>query len=53
MAMHSKSYLMVKRNFDNGLWTKEQVYAVVGVPKTGITAVEYEQITGEPYIPAN
>lgn len=53
MAMHSKNYLMVKRNYDKGLWTKEQVYALVGVPKTGITEAEYEQITGEPYVPEN
>ena len=53
MAMHSKNYLMVKRNYDKGFWTKEQVYALVGVPKTGITEAEYEQITGEPYVPVN
>ena len=51
MALHSKNYLMVKRNYDNGngLWTKEQVHALVGVPRTGITAAEYEQIVGEEY----
>ena len=53
MALHSRNYLMDKRNYDSGLFTKEQVYALVGVPKTGITAAEYEQITGEPYVPAN
>jgi len=53
MALHSKNYLMVKRNYDAGLFSKEQVYALVGVTKTGITAAEYEQITGEPYVPEN
>lgn len=32
------------------VWTKEQVYAAV--PKL-ITPEEYEEITGEPYIPIN
>lgn len=50
MAMHSKNYLKTKRNYDLGLWTKEQVHALVGVPRTGITAAEYEQITGEEYV---
>ena len=53
MALHSKNYLMVKRNYEAGLFSKEQVYALVGVPRTGITAAEYEQITGEPYVPEN
>ena len=32
------------------LWTKEQVYQAV--PKL-ITPEEYEEITGEPYVPVN
>lgn len=49
MALHSKNYLMVKRNYDKGLWSIEMVRSLVGVPKTGITAAEYEQITGDPF----
>jgi uncharacterized XkdX family phage protein len=37
----------VKMYYDKGLWSKERVYNVVGKV---ITAEEYEQITGEPYI---
>jgi len=37
----------VKMYYDKGLWSKERVYNVVGKI---ITAEEYEEITGEPYI---
>jgi len=37
----------VKIYYDKGLWSKERVYNVVGKV---ITAEEYEEITGEPYI---
>ena len=37
----------VKLYYDKGLWSKERVYNVVGKV---ITAEEYEEITGEPYI---
>ena len=37
----------VKMYYDKGIWSKERVYNVVGKV---ITAEEYEQITGEPYI---
>jgi uncharacterized XkdX family phage protein len=37
----------VKMYYDKGLWSKERVYNIVGKV---ITAEEYEQITGEPYI---
>ncbi len=37
----------VKMYYDKGLWSKERVYNVVGKV---ITAEEYEEITGEPYI---
>ncbi len=37
----------VKFYYDNGLWSKERVYNVAGKV---ITAEEYEEITGEPYI---
>ncbi len=40
-------YDRVKMYYDEGLWSKERVYNVVGKV---ITAEEYEQITGEPYI---
>ena len=38
----------VKRFYDSGLWTKEQVKDAVAVGK--ITSVEYEDITGEVYV---
>ena len=37
----------LKMYYDKGLWSKERVYNVVGKV---ITAEEYEEITGEPYI---
>lgn len=46
--MHSKNFEKIKNYYDKGLWTKEQVYNVVG-KKNGITTEEYEEITGEPY----
>lgn len=46
--MHSKNFEKIKNYYDKGLWTKEQVYNVVG-KKNGITPEEYEEITGEPY----
>ena len=46
--MHSKNFEKIKNYYDTGLWTKEQVYNVVG-KKQGITPEEYEEITGEPY----
>ena len=48
-AIHSKNYLKFKRYYEQGLWDIERLRAVVGVPKTGITAEEFEQITGVPY----
>lgn len=49
MALHSKNYNMVKRNYDRGLWDIERVRSLVNVPKTGITPEEFKQITGEEY----
>jgi len=46
----SKNFQKIKRNYDRGIWAKEMVYNVVGLPK-GITAEEYELIVGEPYEP--
>jgi len=37
----------IKLYYDKGLWSKERVWNVVGKV---ITAEEYEEITGEPYI---
>ena len=45
---YSKNYAKVKNYYDNGLWSKERVYNAVG---RWITEAEYEEITGEPYIP--
>ena len=38
----------IKNYFKSGLWTKQQVYNVVGKP-LGITEEEYKEITGETY----
>lgn len=46
--MHSKNFEKFKAYYDNELWSKEKLHNVVG-KKTGITAEEYEEITGEPY----
>lgn len=46
--MHSKNFERYKGFYDSGLWSKEKLYNTVG-RKTGITAEEYEEITGEPY----
>ncbi len=48
--MHSKNYEKFKGYYEDGLWSKEKLYNVVG-KRTGITAEEYEEITGEPYEP--
>ena len=42
----SAKYEMVKKYYDKGLWTKQQVHNAVG---RWITADEYELITGEVY----
>jgi len=44
---HSKDYEKIKRYYDQGLWSKERVYNMVGKDK--ITTEEYEEITGEAY----
>lgn len=44
--MHSKYFSKVKKWYQQGLWTKDMVFAAV--PKM-ITADEYEEIVGEPY----
>ena len=45
---HSKNFEKVKDYYDSGLWSKARVHAVVG-KKIGITAKEYQEITGEKY----
>ena len=47
--IRSKNYFMVKRNYDLGLWGINRVRALVEVPKTGITKLEFRQITGQDY----
>lgn len=42
-------FTRIKIWYEKGLWTKEKVYVAVG--KELITAAEYEEITGEPYVP--
>ena len=44
--MHSKNFEKVKAYYEQGLWDKARVRNAVG---RWITAVEYEDITGEPY----
>ena len=47
---HSKNFEKVKNYYDNKLWNKKRVYNAVG---KWITDAEYEEITGEPYVPDN
>ena len=48
----SKNFEKIKRYYEEGLWSKQKLYNVVG-KRTGITPEEYEIITGETYIPEN
>lgn len=43
---HSKKYEDLKEYYENGYWSKRMLGEAVG---KWITAVEYEEITGEPY----
>lgn len=45
--MHSKNYDKIKRFYDKGLWTVEQVHQAVD--KGLITEEEYQEIIGEQY----
>lgn len=49
---HSKNFEKVKKYYDAGLWNKQRVYNAVANPTSNpwITAMEYEEITGEEYI---
>ncbi len=46
--MHSKNFNKVKDYYDRGLWSKSRV--ANAVDKGWITAEEYEEITGLPYV---
>lgn len=41
-------FARIKRFYDNGLWTKEQVHTVTGLGV--LTPKEYKEITGEDYV---
>ena len=47
---HSKHYEEVLYWYKNGFWSIKRVWNAVG---RWITAEEYEEITGEPYVPVN
>lgn len=47
---HSKNYKKWKNYYDKGILAKWKLYNLVGL-RLGITAEEYEEITGEPYVP--
>lgn len=47
-VVHSKDFEKIKRYYDNGFWTKKMVKNAV--VKGKITAEEYEEITGDPYV---
>ena len=44
---HSKNFEKVKRYYSMGVWTEHMVWNAVG---KWITAEEYQEITGEPYV---
>jgi uncharacterized XkdX family phage protein len=46
--MHSPKFDKVKKYYDNGLWSKTKVHNAV--VKNWITAEEYEEIVGEPFV---
>jgi len=50
--MRSKNYEKIKKYYDSGLWNIDRVRSVVG-KSLGITAEEFEMITGQPYTPPN
>lgn len=47
MAVHSKIYLIAKKNYRAGLWSEERLRVLVAAGQ--LTAAEYEEITGEVY----
>lgn len=44
---HSKKFEQIKKWYEEGYWSKKRVHDAVGKL---ITAEEYEEITGEPYV---
>lgn len=51
MNEHSPKFEMVKEYYESGRWGKKAVRNAVTNPKNNpyITAMEYEEIVGEPY----
>jgi len=47
--MYLLSFESIKKNYDGGYWTKEQLYKVTSLAKPPITHEQYEEITGESY----
>lgn len=47
-VVHSKDFEKIKGYYDNRFWTKKMVKNAV--VKGKITAEEYEEITGDPYV---
>lgn len=45
---HSPKFDKVKKYYESGLWNKEMIKNAV--IKNWITAEEYEEIVGEPYV---
>lgn len=48
MNEHSEKFYLVKGYYDSGEWKKKAVKNAV--KKNWITAAEYEEIVGEPYV---
>ena len=48
MNEHSEKFYLVKNYCDSGMWSKKAVKNAVR--KGWITAAEYEEIVGEPYV---
>lgn len=48
MNEHSEKFYLVKNYYDSGMWKKKAVKNAV--VKGWITAAEYEEIVGEPYV---
>jgi len=46
---HSPKFELVKKYYDDGLWSKTAVKNAV--IKNWITSSEYEEIVGEPFVP--
>ncbi len=44
----SRNFTLIKSNYDKGFYSKAMVKRLVG-KRLGITAAEYELITGDPY----